>query len=351
MNLKHGSVIGGVVLSLVFMATVQTQAQGNGKNEQSLATTTLNYDYDWGGLSTLRTYVVSLVTQIEQSKLKVAQLEVALQNEINARQAADTALQNAINGISGGLTQAALDAAIASETAARSAAVAAEANARAAGDAALEGQIATEAAARETLATTVASFSSLTPLVPLATYMSVDTETIDGLAGPHVIFTGVNLHVRSGAGESFAANGRGNLIVGYNEAWDPSLPERDGSHNLVIGPSHRYNFGVGMVVGNGNRLSDYGASVTGGALNEAGMMSHVAGGRGNIATGWYSSVSGGDSNTASGNTAVVSAGQMNTASGTTSAVSGGRNNNATATSSTVGGGANTTNATANSFVP
>ena len=90
--------------------------------------------------------------------------------------------------------------------------------------------------------------ATLAPLTSLATYVTVDTGTINDLAGPHIIFTGVNLHIRSGhfSGNSYTQNGLGNLVLGYNEPSDSTFPaERDGSHNLVVGPNHRYNFGVG----------------------------------------------------------------------------------------------------------
>src|SRR5688500_2386655 len=138
MSLKRARVLGALVICLVLVGSIEAQAQGNSDNRGSrIGTTTLSFDYDWGGLSALRTYVTSLIAQIEQSKLKIAQLEAALESEISARQTADAALQTAINGISaGGVTQAELDAA-----------VAAEANTRSLADQALEGQIANEVAA------------------------------------------------------------------------------------------------------------------------------------------------------------------------------------------------------------
>src|SRR2546430_1871826 len=55
-------------------------------------------------------------------------------------------------------------------------------------------------------------------VMDLAPYVSVDPHPINGVAGPHVIFTGVNVHIRSGSGatEDDTTN-LGNLIVGYNE--------------------------------------------------------------------------------------------------------------------------------------
>jgi hypothetical protein len=362
-NLKRGSVLGGIILGVVFMGTIEAQAQENGENRgQRIGATTLSFEYDWGGLSALRTYVTTLIAQIEQSKLKIAQLEAALNHEISARQAADTILQNNINAIAGGgVTQVALDTAIASEAAAREAADAAETDARATADAALEGQIANEAAARQALADTVADLgdsvaplASLAPLAPLATYVSVNTDTVNGLAGPHVIFSGANVHIQSGdgSGDSFTANGRGNLIVGFNEPSGYEPAERGGSHNVVVGGTHRYNFGTGLVVGYGSRLGEMGASVSGGIFNAAeGAFSSVTGGRGNLASGMFASVSGGENNLASGSGASVTGGVGNLATGDLSSVTGGSNNEASATSSTVGGGFGLANGTANTFIP
>jgi hypothetical protein len=354
MNLKHGSVFRGVVLALFLMTSLDAQAQGNGENRGQIGTTTLSFDYDWGGLSSLRTYVTSLIGQIEQSKLKIAQLEAALNNEISARQAADAGLQNAINGVSGGgVTAEALTAAIASEAAIRAAADTAEAASRSTADAALEGQIANEVAARAALAETVAPLATLMPLAPLATYVTVETATLNGLAGPHVIITGANLHLRNGdpSRDSLSANGRGNLIVGFNEAFGAEAAERGGSHNVVVGGVHSYNFGTGLVVGHGSRLGQMGASVSGGIFNNAdGMFSSVSGGRGNFASGMFASVSGGESNLASGSSASVTGGVTNRATGGTSSVTGGQNNEASATSSTVGGSINLINNDANTFV-
>ena len=331
-NLNRASVVGGILFGLVFTVAGGAHAQGNGGKQKPAGSTTLTYDYDFGGLSSLRTYMTSLIAQIEQSKTKIAQLEAALHDEISARQAADTVLQNALSGISGGgVTQEALNAAIASEAASREAADIAEASARSTGDQALEGQIAIEAAARQALAgavavldDSIAPLASLAPLAPLATYVRVETAPINGLAGPHVIFHGANVHIQSDGGDSLTANGRGNLIVGYNEESGSVPAERGGSHNVVIGVGHRYNFGTGFVTGWYNRLGDMAASVSGGGFNNAGnFAASVTGGSTNNASGLYSTVTSGDSNTASGGNAAVHGGAQNTASHDLSAVSGG----------------------------
>src|SRR6185436_11253646 len=76
-------------------------------------------------------------------------------------------------------------------------------------------------------------------LTDLAKYVKIEPGMVNGVKGPHVIFSGVNLHVESGSGttaEAGAPTGLGNLIVGYNEMPMPTGGSRVGSHNLVVGP-------------------------------------------------------------------------------------------------------------------
>jgi hypothetical protein len=287
-----------------------------------------------------------LQSRLDQALATIARLQAALDAEVRARQMADRTLQNNISEISGGgVTQAVLDAAIA-----------AEASARATGDAALQGQIGNEAAARGIADTAlqghIDTLSPLLKLAPLASVVSVNTGTIDDLAGPHVIFSGANVHIRSGSGDSLVPNGKGNLIVGYNESSGAVPAERGGSHNVVVGAAHRYNFGTGLVVGYANRLGDSGASVTAGAFNDAaGYFSSITAGRSNSATGMFAAITGGEVNTASGSSAAVSGGLGNRATGDLSTVSGGSNNEASGSNSSVGGGANTTNDLGFTFKP
>jgi hypothetical protein len=315
MNLKRGSVLGVVLFSLASIGTAEVQAQG------------------------VPVRLAALQAQLDQAMASIAQLQAALAREATARQAAVSTLDKGMSALKwGGVSQAALEAAIASESSARSAAVAG-----------LHGQIDSEAAARAAFDATMA------PLASLAAYVSVDTRTINDLAGPHVIFTGVNVHIRGGhpSANSYTENGLGNLVLGYNEPSDSAfLAERGGSHNLVIGPNHRYNFGVGLVVGGSSRLGNDGASVSGGFLNSAsGLFASVSAGLRNDASGDFATVSGGADNIASGNTGAVSAGQMNQSIGDLTSVSGGFNNAASGIFSTVGGGSNLTNSTAFTFVP
>jgi len=168
-----------------------------------------------------------------------------------------------------------------------------------------------------------------------------------------VTFTGVNVQIVNGEGNTRSTNGFGNLIIGYNE---PSnrLGMRTGSHNLVMGFANDYTQHSGIVVGaeniiqgayatvlggGGNIASGYSSSVTGGVSNIAsGELSSVSGGYANTASGHSSSVSGGIKNTASGQWSSVSGGAFNTASGQASSISGGTYNSARGAYSSVSGG-------------
>jgi hypothetical protein len=157
--------------------------------------------------------------------------------------------------------------------------------------------------------------------------------------GDDFVFTGVNVHVRSGSGfTNGTINGLGNLIVGYDED-RTLLSDKSGSHNLVVGRNHNYTSYGGLVVGYENTISGEYASVSGGEGNtSSGSASSVSGGNWNEASGDWSSVSGGHSSTASGDWSSVSGGMYNTASVDHASVSGGSNNTASGLYSTVSGG-------------
>ncbi len=157
-------------------------------------------------------------------------------------------------------------------------------------------------------------------LEDLTQFQIVVPGEINGLAGPHLIFEGVNLHIESGSGstdDGGSPSGLGNLVVGYNE--EPGFlaaGDRDGSHNIVLGPEHKYLSTGGFVAGERNTISGLSASVSGGQQNEANAFSSsVSGGNSNVASGNFSSVSGGRLNTASGNRSSVSGGASRTAPG------------------------------------
>jgi len=125
-------------------------------------------------------------------------------------------------------------------------------------------------------------------LTALAKYVTVDPSTINGVKGPHVIFSGVNLHVRSGSGstgDNGTPTGLGNLIVGYNEGpallADPSNlgVGRTGSHNIVGGQFNGFTSTGGVVFGSGNWTQGLFSSVLGGEMNQVqGLNSTLLGG-------------------------------------------------------------------------
>ena len=187
-------------------------------------------------------------------------------------------------------------------------------------------------------------------------------------AGGDLVISETNLIIQSGNGATDAAvNGKGNLIIGYNEdlMWASS---RTGSHNLIIGPEHSYTSFGGFVAGLGNTISGKHASVTGGDGNAAlsdhsailggagnttanvsppkgfpvGLGATISGGDFNIATGDFASISGGSNNEASANGASISGGKGNIASSDLASISGGRGNTASGQDANVSGGTNNT---------
>ncbi len=189
----------------------------------------------------------------------------------------------------------------------------------------------------------------LAAVLQMADHLRYEEGPINSLSGPHIIFSGANVHVWNGKGHREGdINGLGNLFIGYNicpEGYQPSGVcnpmdfGRGGSHNLVIGHGHQYSNRNGFVAGFQNIISGVSVSVSGGRYNEAsGRDASISGGTENMASGDYSSVSGGDENTASGPTASVSGGSDNTATGGASSVSGGWFNTATGPSASVSGG-------------
>jgi hypothetical protein len=202
-------------------------------------------------------------------------------------------------------------------------------------------------ALEQAVATLQAQIETLQGLLTLAQHLRVETGVLNGLAGPHVIIEGANVHVRSGSGatrDNGTPTGLGNLVVGYNEPMagaDPSY--RGGSHNLVVGPEHLYSSTGGFVAGFANGVAGESTSVAGGSDNLAsGLNASVAGGVSNTASGDYANVLGGEFNTAQGFGATVAGGRENVASGGDASVSGGTENTASGLFSVVGGGSGRT---------
>lgn len=270
----------------------------------------------------------------------------ALAAEIAARQAADTTLQNNINqGDASTLAAAKLytDGAVNTEAAARMA-----------GDATLQNNI----DSIQSTGSGGGGGSSSVPqqLLDLAGFLSVQTGPINGLAGPHVILTGVNLHIRNGQPvqydhtptfptASYGANGLGNLVVGYND--DEAIPSirdtRTGSHNLIIGDLHMFEASGGFLAGWNNYIGANATAVSGGYSNGTGdFAASVSGGFANWAVGQGSSVSGGSTNVAEAEDSTVTGGNSNHATASYSSVAGGYANYAAGFASSVSGGANVT---------
>ena len=179
---------------------------------------------------------------------------------------------------------------------------------------------------------------------------------------PRALFSGLNLQLVNGTGQTDTVNGRGNLILGYDVArhdemyfcadgqftdkepceragqtWATS--HKTGSHYLVIGDRNNYAQYGGLVVGAYNTSNGRAASVTGGRENKAsGPYASVSGGTGNAARGPYTSVSGGEFNAANGSAATVTGGTYNIANGPYATVSGGEFNTASGDGATVSGG-------------
>ncbi|MCK5540074.1 MAG: hypothetical protein KAI69_04020 [Deltaproteobacteria bacterium] len=159
--------------------------------------------------------------------------------------------------------------------------------------------------------------------------------------GNEITISGANLNIINGSGSTDGTvNGKGNLVIGYNESRDPSSgDDRSGSHNLILGSQNNFSSYGGMVAGSENEISDIYASVSGGRSNTAnGRYSTVSGGRYNTASGTNSSVSGGQFNEANGANSTTSGGYYNRANGDYSSISGGEGGTAYGEKSSISGG-------------
>jgi hypothetical protein len=113
----------------------------------------------------------------------------------------------------------------------------------------------------------------------LEKYVSIRTDVMNGVKGPHLIFKGVNVHVQSGSGLTVDTTGLGNVIIGYNEMpQNGTALNRLGSHNLVGGQMNAFSSSGGMVLGSNNGLH--------------GRFSAILGGENNTLSGMYSTVYG-----------------------------------------------------------
>jgi hypothetical protein len=132
-----------------------------------------------------------------------------------------------------------------------------------------------------------------TPVMKLNPYVLVSATATGGVVGPNIFITGANLHIRSGAGNTEAANGKGNLIVGYDEMVGSSEASRTGSHNVVIGPRHKFTSWGGLIGGRTNSALAPFAVVFGNGNTVSANGGSITGGQKNIVEGWWGSISGG----------------------------------------------------------
>ncbi|HZF22680.1 MAG TPA: hypothetical protein VE030_04335 [Burkholderiales bacterium] len=268
---------------------------------------------------------VGASAEIAALTARVTALESAVANERNARLAADNALQ----------------ASISSEAAARAAAdttLQSNLNAEAITRIAEDG--ATLASAKAYTDTKVAAGGGGGALSFLQPYISLDVNPINGVNGPHIIFSGANVHVRSGSGSTHDNNtltGLGNLIVGYDEQQTEAV-SRTGSHNLIVGGQHSFTKHGGLAAGAANTLDGVSAFAAGVRNVASGNFSSVTGGTGNQALASADTVSGGANNVASGGSSSISGGQENQTVAVASSVSGGHQNTANGLYASVTGG-------------
>jgi hypothetical protein len=194
-------------------------------------------------------------------------------------------------------------------------------------------------------------------------YLVLDTSDP---SRPTARLAGANLQVVNGAGAgSVEPNGLGNIIVGYDQPFVPregdaevcssgdyrtqadceaagqiwAMQHKSGSHNLIVGPGHRYSWMDGVVTGGNNTINNENAAVMGAQYSMAqGHRAVVVGGSSHRATGNNSAVLGGWDNTASGAAAKVSGGVHNAATAQGATVNGGNWSVASGSNSTVSGG-------------
>ena len=120
--------------------------------------------------------------------------------------------------------------------------------------------------------------------------MLAPTYVPSGVGGkPTAQFASVNVQIVSGSGSTDGVvNGKGNLVVGYDE--NPGARAQTGSHDLILGKNQSFT-------GYSELLNGYNDLASG---SYATVLGHV-----NQASGSYASVTGGGGNTASGAEASV----------------------------------------------
>jgi hypothetical protein len=175
---------------------------------------------------------------------------------------------------------------------------------------------------------------------------------------PTVRFSGVNVQVVNGSGQTTTTNAKGNLILGYND----TPGNQNGSHNIIIGPGQAATSYGSIVTGRLNNSSGPYQALFGDGNRATNSFATILGGHGNLASARLSTISGGCGNTTgfgshpadnycidpaqAGQLQTVSGGTFNTASGTAAVIAGGYGGLASSKLSSITGGCENTTGTA-----
>jgi hypothetical protein len=133
----------------------------------------------------------------------------------------------------------------------------------------------------------------------LAPFVSVDARSQNGVAGPNITFSGANIHIVDGMGQTQLINGLGNLIIGYDELTPTmTVMSRAGSHNVILG---RYSAWIStafsnLIAGEWNLATDEGGFVAGYQNVSEALETSVLGGTNNLTYTDHSVIIGGINN-------------------------------------------------------
>ena len=143
-------------------------------------------------------------------------------------------------------------------------------------------------------------------------------------AKPTIKFHGANVQIVNGTGLTESVNGRGNLVLGYDEhsSFNPQMS----SHDLILGQNHSFTGYAQLIAGFQNTASGDYATVLGDTNAASGRYASVTGGQFNSAQHTASSVTGGELNNAYASYSSVTGGEFNEATDPDSAILGGCKN-------------------------
>jgi hypothetical protein len=162
--------------------------------------------------------------------------------------------------------------------------------------------------------------------------LSILTEGVSR-EGDDLIFDGMNVYIQSGFGQTFhsadldtpgSPNGHGNLVIGYDEQDGRGDERPGGSHNLVIGPGHRYLGLGGILLGRANTTTGVGGLAHGTRNELSGDYAAAIGGSDNTVAGVGAAAIGGSAADAVESGCVVVGGERGSCQGVDSAVVGGQ---------------------------